>query len=133
MSVAVKVGVTPLTPLLEASWSVMVTVEVATPFAITGPLPTIVELATVATSLLMTNEELSTLSTPAPPLPDRSALVAVKTLEPIVSIDSPLPAKSATPPLAVTVKVPEREPVEPALRLKVMSAVASAPVVTTLP
>jgi hypothetical protein len=111
----------------------MVTVEVATPFAITGPEPAIVELATTGTSGLMTNEELSTVKEPAPPLPEVSALVAVMTLEPMVSRERPLPAKSATPATAVTVKVPDRVPVEPAFRLKVMSAVASAPLVTTLP
>ena len=45
MSVAEKVGVKPLTPLLEASFKVIVTVEVATPLAVTGPVPVIVELA----------------------------------------------------------------------------------------
>ena len=110
----------------------MVMVLVATPFAITGPDPVMVELATTATSLVMRKELLSTESTPAPPLPEVSALVAVMTLEPMVSIERPLPEKSATPATAVTVKVPDKEPVEPALRLKVMSAVASAPVVTTL-
>jgi len=111
----------------------MVMVEVATPLAMTGPLPEIVELATTATSGLTRKEELSIESTPAPPLPDRSALVAVMTLEPMVSIERPLPEKSATPATAVTVKVPESVPVEPAFKLKVMSAVASVPVVTTLP
>lgn len=44
VSVEVKVGVTPETPLLAASFRVIVTVEVATPFAITGPVPVIVEV-----------------------------------------------------------------------------------------
>src|SRR5438132_470505 len=48
VSVAEKVGVTPETGLLEASCSVMVTVEVATPFATTGLVPVIVELAAAA-------------------------------------------------------------------------------------
>src|SRR5437870_4601571 len=45
VSVAEKVGVTPETGLLKASFSVMVTVEVATPFAPTGLVPVMVELA----------------------------------------------------------------------------------------
>jgi hypothetical protein len=43
-----KVGVVPATGLLKASKSVTVTVEVATPFAMTGPEPVIVEVATAA-------------------------------------------------------------------------------------
>lgn len=45
VSVAEKVGVTPGTKLLEASFNVIVTVEVAEPFATTGDVPEIVELA----------------------------------------------------------------------------------------
>lgn len=45
VSVAAKVGVTPLTRLLFTSRSVIVTVEVATPLAVAGPVPVIVELA----------------------------------------------------------------------------------------
>jgi hypothetical protein len=45
VSVAVKVGVKPATPLLVPSRRVIVTVEVATPSAITGVVPVIVEFA----------------------------------------------------------------------------------------
>ena len=41
--VALKLGTTPATPTLLASLSVTVTVEVATPFETTGPVPVIVE------------------------------------------------------------------------------------------
>ncbi len=43
-----KVGVVPITGLLKASKSVTVTVDVATPFATTGPEPVMVEVATAA-------------------------------------------------------------------------------------
>ena len=46
--VALKVGVEPLTGLLLASISVIVTVEVAEPFATTGPDPVIEELVATA-------------------------------------------------------------------------------------
>jgi hypothetical protein len=45
---ALKVGVVPITGLLKASKSVTVTVEVATPLAMTGPEPVMVEVATAA-------------------------------------------------------------------------------------
>lgn len=48
VSVAPKVGTTPETALLDASFSVMVTVEVAEPSATTGEVPVIVELAATA-------------------------------------------------------------------------------------
>ena len=48
VSVALKVGVVPLTGLLLASINVMVTVEVVEPFATTGPDPLIEELAATA-------------------------------------------------------------------------------------
>ena len=133
VSVATKVGVTPPTPLLAASFSVRVTVEVATPLAMTGPLPTIVEVAAATELALMTNELLSTLKAPVPPDPDRSGLLAVSTLLPTASMDSPKPTKSATPATAAIVRVPDRVPVEPAFRLKVIEAVESVPVVTVLP
>jgi len=111
----------------------MVSVEVATPLAITGPEPVIVELATTGTSLLTMKEELSTDRAPAPPEPDRSGLEAVMTLEPFASMERFLPEKSATPATADILKVPDKVPVEPALRLKVMVAVESVPLVTVLP
>ena len=80
----------------------------------------------------MTNEELSTDRAPAPPDPLRSALEAVKTLVPVASIESPRPAKSATPATAAIDRVPDKVPVEPAFRLKVIVAVLSVPVETTL-
>ena len=46
--VALKVGVEPLTGLLLASISVIVTVEVAEPFATTGPVPVMDEFPAVA-------------------------------------------------------------------------------------
>ena len=49
VSVAENVGVWPDTRLLLASFKVMVIVEVATPSAITGPEPVMVELAATAT------------------------------------------------------------------------------------
>jgi hypothetical protein len=48
VSVAVKVGVTPLTKLFPASLRVIVTVEVAVPSASTGLVPVIVEFAATA-------------------------------------------------------------------------------------
>lgn len=48
MLVAEKVGVVPTIGLLLASLSVMVIFETATPLAMTGPVPVIVELATEA-------------------------------------------------------------------------------------
>ena len=132
-SVAEKVGVTPPTPLLEASLRVMVTVEVATPLAITGPLPVMVEVAAATALALMTNDELSTDRAAVPPLPERSALAAVKTLVPVASMDNPKPAKSATPATAAIETVPDSVPVEPAFRLKLIVAVESVPVETTLP
>lgn len=48
VSVAENVGVCPETGLLEISFSVMVTVEVATPSAMTGVVPVIDELAATA-------------------------------------------------------------------------------------
>ena len=45
MSVAEKVGVIPETATLEASFNVMVMVDVATPFATTELVPVIVEFA----------------------------------------------------------------------------------------
>jgi len=45
VSVAEKVGVDPATGLLLVSRNVMVTVEVADPLAVTGPVPVIFELA----------------------------------------------------------------------------------------
>lgn len=53
-SVAEKVGVSPGTGLLAESFSVMVTVEVATPSATTGPVPVIVEFATEAPAAVKT-------------------------------------------------------------------------------
>jgi hypothetical protein len=47
-SVAEKVGVCPETLLLLASFKVIVTVEVVTPSATTGPVPVIVEFAATA-------------------------------------------------------------------------------------
>jgi hypothetical protein len=111
----------------------MVTVEVATPLAITGPVPVIVEVAAATELALMTNDELSTDRAPAPPEPERSALLAVKTLVPVASMDNPKPAKSATPETAAIETVPDSVPVDPAFRLKVIVAVASVPEVTTLP
>ena len=46
--VAEKVGVCPATALLKVSLRVIVTVEFATPFATTGLVPVIVELAAIA-------------------------------------------------------------------------------------
>ena len=43
VSVALKVGVEPLTALSKASFNVIVTDEVALPLAVTGPVPVIVE------------------------------------------------------------------------------------------
>jgi hypothetical protein len=48
VSVALNVGTIPLTGLFEASLRVIVTDEVAVPFAITGPVPVIVEFAATA-------------------------------------------------------------------------------------
>ena len=48
VSVAVKVGTVPTTELLLMSFSVMVTVEVATLLATTGPVPVIEEFAATA-------------------------------------------------------------------------------------
>lgn len=48
VSVAPKVGTIPETKLLFTSLNVMVTVEVATVLATTGPVPVIVELAATA-------------------------------------------------------------------------------------
>src|SRR5437870_5572730 len=48
VSVAEKVGVTPETGLRYVSFSVMLTVEVATPFVTTGLVPVMVELAATA-------------------------------------------------------------------------------------
>ena len=48
MFVAENVGVVPTTGLLDPSFKVIVTVEVATPSATTGPIPVMVELATLA-------------------------------------------------------------------------------------
>ena len=48
VSVALKVGTTPLTLLLYKSLRVIVTVEKAVPLAVTGPVPVIVELAATA-------------------------------------------------------------------------------------
>ena len=48
VSVAEKVGTTPLTKLLPASFKVIVTVDVAVPSAITGEVPVMVELAATA-------------------------------------------------------------------------------------
>ena len=48
VSVAEKVGTTPLTLLLAASFKVIVTVDVATPSARTGEVPVMVELAATA-------------------------------------------------------------------------------------
>lgn len=48
VSVAVKVGVAPMTGLFEASFRVMVTVEVAEPSATTGDVPVMEELAATA-------------------------------------------------------------------------------------
>lgn len=45
MSVAVKFGMTPLTPTLAPSRKVIVMVEVATPSATTGPEPLMLEFA----------------------------------------------------------------------------------------
>ena len=50
VSVAVNVGVVPATGFELASSRVTVTVEVAAPSAVTGDVPVMVELATVATS-----------------------------------------------------------------------------------
>jgi hypothetical protein len=92
-----------------------------------------VEVAAATELALMTKEELSTVRAPVPPLPERSGLLAVRTLVPVASMDSPRPAKSATPETAAIETVPERVPVEPAFRLKVIVLVASVPVETTLP
>jgi hypothetical protein len=48
VSVAEKVGVVPTTGLFAISLRVTVTVEVAVPFAMTGPDPVIVEFAATA-------------------------------------------------------------------------------------
>lgn len=52
--VAPKVGVWPGTGLLPASLSVMVTVEVATPSAVTGPVPAMVEFAALGAAAVNT-------------------------------------------------------------------------------
>lgn len=48
MSVAANVGVIPETGLFDASLRVIVTVEVALPFAMTGPVPVMFEFAATA-------------------------------------------------------------------------------------
>ena len=50
VSVAEKVGVSPMRGLLFASFKVIKIVEAASPSAMTGPVPEIVELATAALS-----------------------------------------------------------------------------------
>jgi hypothetical protein len=52
VSVAEKVGVTPDTGLLKASMMAMLTVEVALPFASTGPVPVIVDVAATGDPLV---------------------------------------------------------------------------------
>lgn len=52
--VAPKVGVWPGTGLLPASLSVMVTVEVETPSAVTGPVPAMVEFAALGAAAVNT-------------------------------------------------------------------------------
>ena len=54
VSVAEKVGITPLTLLLPASFKVMVTVDMAVPSARTGEVPIMVELAATAESAVNT-------------------------------------------------------------------------------
>lgn len=54
VSVAPKVGVSPVTGLLFASRRVIVTEDVADPSAITGPVPVIVELAATAPAAVKT-------------------------------------------------------------------------------
>ncbi len=54
VSVAPKVGVYPATGLLLISLKVIVTVDVAVPFAMTGPEPVIVEFAATAPPAMKT-------------------------------------------------------------------------------
>src|SRR6266404_2641614 len=56
--VAEKVGVTDGTPLLLASFRVIVMVEVAAPFAVTGLVPVMVELAATGGPAVMVKEML---------------------------------------------------------------------------
>ena len=54
VSVAENVGVIPITGLFDPSLKVMVTVEVATPLAITGPVPVMFEFAATAVPAVKT-------------------------------------------------------------------------------
>ena len=54
--VAVKVGINPTTGLLKISFKVMVTEEVATPLAVTGPVPVIPEFTATAAPEVNTTE-----------------------------------------------------------------------------
>jgi hypothetical protein len=67
VSVAVKVGVTPDTGVLKASFRVMVTVDVATPFATTGVVPVMVELAAAAGPVTVSVAVLDVLTVPVVP------------------------------------------------------------------
>ena len=107
------------------------TVDVATPLAVTGPVPEIEQLAANAEPTEIVNEELSTVCEVVPPEPEVSALVALNVLLPERSMLRPLPVKSATPATAFMDVVPPSEPV-PVCKVSVMLAVASAPVVTIL-
>ncbi len=83
VSVAEKRGVTPETTLPLASFSVIVTVEVAVPFATTGPVPVIVEFEAEVEFELIVNEELVPVFEVVPPDPLVSAFVASKVFDPV--------------------------------------------------
>jgi hypothetical protein len=57
---------------------------------------------------------------------------ALNVFVPTTSMDSPWPAKSATPPTAALVSVPDKVPL-PVCRFNVIVRVASAPEVTKFP
>src|SRR5205814_935462 len=106
VSVAEKVGVTPETGLLEASFSVMVTVEVATPFATTGLVPVIVELAATAAPAVKV--------TVAPRYSTRVATKSVVTsffVDASVHVDTPALSLHAALPISLVLPVSVAEKV----------------------
>ena len=85
VSVAEKVGVTPGTGLLRASRRVMVTDEVATPSAVTGPVPVIVEFPAVAEPGLKVTGVVRELRAAGAVMPMVFSAATVETIEPVAT------------------------------------------------
>lgn len=110
--VAENVGVTPATGLLRPSLKLIVTVEVATPLAMTGPVPAMVEFNAEAPP---------DWNTTVPPVFATGATIArvfvSATIEASVQVETPLALLTEQPPSVFPVPVAEKVGVVPLMLL----------------